>query len=303
MEEYEENIKKVGEKRARRKLIWNAMKFIRPGIILRNKFKRLNHLVMLKSNLLIAFRQLMRNKTFSAINISGLSIGIVAFVLILQYVNFEKSYEDFHTNSRQIFRITLDFYKDSQLVVSDCEMFAPIGPLLKEKYPEVLDYVRLYEYGRREVKLESKIFLENKVYFADPSALSVFSFNLIHGDKVSALNEPFQVVVTELLARKYFNRSDVTGEIIYISNRPYKITGVIADLSPNTHLKIDLLLSHSTIAKLWTYDETDFCCNNEYTYVLMDQQAEVGAFNQKLKSLSTELRDKIGDGDEQLWRM
>src|SRR5688500_5763811 len=99
-----------------------------------------NSKLMLKNYLQIAWRTLRKNIVFSYINIFGLAIGMAAFLFIAQYIRFERSYENFHTNADNIFRIATEFYNGSEYVMTDCETFAPLGPLLKEKLPEVIDF-------------------------------------------------------------------------------------------------------------------------------------------------------------------
>ena len=201
---------------------------------------------------------MMRNKVFSMINIGGLAIGMAAFMMIMHYVRFERSYENFHVNGDNIFRVTLDIYKGTEFVTADTEMYAPVGPMLKQKFPEVLEFVRLYDAGNREVKNKGKAFYEDRVFLADPSVFDIFSFQVLAGDARTALREPFQVVITRSEAEKYFGTWQVLGHTIEISKFPFRITGVIDDSPLNTHLKVNFLVSHATIAKLWEYDETKF---------------------------------------------
>src|SRR5687768_7191145 len=99
---------------------------------------------MLINYLRIAYRNLLKNPIFSYINIFGLAIGMAAFLFIVQYIRFERSYENFHKNADNVLRITTEFYNGSEYVTTDCETYAPLGPLLKEKFPEVVDFVRMY---------------------------------------------------------------------------------------------------------------------------------------------------------------
>ena len=99
---------------------------------------------MLKNYFRIAYRSLLKNQIFSFINLFGLAVGMTAFLLIVQYVKFEHSYENFHKNSDNVLRVVTEFYNGPEYVTTDCETYAPLGPLLKEKMPEVIDFVRLY---------------------------------------------------------------------------------------------------------------------------------------------------------------
>jgi putative ABC transport system permease protein len=252
---------------------------------------------MLKNYLSIAYRNLLKNSAFSFVNIVGLAIGMAAFLFIIQYVRFERSFENFHANADNIYRITLDLYNGNEYVVTDCEMYAPIGPMLKEKMAEVRDYVRMFHNdGLQDIEVGTQKFLEEGIYFADASAFKVFSMEVLQGDKSTALSEPYTTVLTESLAKKYFGHTDVVGESIKIDKQLYQITAIIADLPPNTHLKFHTLLSHTTLSKMYDwYKEDSWQGNNEYTYLLMVPGTDLEAFNKKLVALAISLKDKIGD--------
>ena len=145
---------------------------------------------MLQHYFTIAYRNLMKSKSFAFIHIIGLMVGITAFLLIMHYVRFERSYENFHKNASSIYRITLGIYKGPEYVITDCEMYAPIGPFLAQEQPEVLDFVRVYEIGTPEVKTADRKFYEPYVFLADPSILKVFTFDFLQGDPSTALVEP-----------------------------------------------------------------------------------------------------------------
>ena len=253
---------------------------------------------MLKNYLRIAYRSLLKNRAFSFINISGLAVGMAAFLFIIHYVRFERSYENFNANADNVYRITLDFYKGSEYVVSDCETHAPMGPMLKEKMPEVKDFVRMFHNdGLQDIKVGTQKFLEESIYFADPSAFQIFSLTILHGDPKSALTDPMQAVLTASMAKKYFGRTDVIGEAIEIDKTIYHITSVIADTPPNTHLKFSILLSHATLAKKyeWYKEEDNWNGNNEYTYLLIAPGTNLISFNKKLSAICATLKDKLGD--------
>ena len=250
---------------------------------------------MLKNYFRIAYRSLLKNQIFSFINLFGLAVGMTAFLLIVQYVKFEHSYEDFHKNSDNVLRVVTEFYNGPEYVTTDCETYAPLGPLLKERMPEVVDFVRLYGIdGLISVKSGTNNFLETGMYWADHSVFNVFTYTPVHGDLTKALIAPFEVVITESMARKYFGRADVTGESIEINNGVYAIKAVIADVPPNTHLKFSFLLSRLTFAtvKTW-YTDDKWNNNNEYTYVLTAPNTDLATFNKKLAELSTELKAVI----------
>lgn len=251
---------------------------------------------MLANNLRIASRTLMKNGVFSFINILGLAIGMAAFLFIVQYVRFERSYENPHLNADNILRLSAEFYNGSEYVMTDCETYAPLGPLLKEKMPEVVDFVRMYGIdGLINVKAGTKNFLESGAYWADHSVFNVFTHPVIHGDAKKALIAPFEAVLTESMAKKYFGRTNVVGESLEIDKYMFQVKAVIADVPANTHLKFSFLLSRLSFktVKPW-YPDDKWNNNNEYTYVLTVPQTDLKAFNEKLKDLSSnELKEVL----------
>ncbi len=227
----------------------------------------------------------------------GLAVGIGAVLLIVHYVRFERSYESFHTRADNIYRITLDLYKGSEYVVTDCEMYAPVGHMLKEQNAEVLDFVRMYNQSNMEVQTGNVRFFEDRLYFADSSLFNVFTLTMLQGNTRTALSKPWQAVITESTARKYFGNADGMGKTLDVNHKLYTVTGIIADLPPNTHLKYDILLSHVTLPLIWPdwYGDDKWGGNNEYMYLLMAPGTDLVQFNKKLITFSQTLKDKISN--------
>ncbi|HEY0653345.1 MAG TPA: ABC transporter permease, partial [Chryseosolibacter sp.] len=252
---------------------------------------------MVLNYLTIAFRNLFKSKVYSFLNIFGLALGVAAFLFIIHYVRFEKSYEQYNPQAENIYRITLDLYNGNEYVVTDCETYAPIGPILKDKMPEVVDYVRMmHNDGLQDIHVNDRAYLEEGMYFADPSAMQIFAINLINGDENDALGKPFQVALCESLAKKYFGRTDVVGETLKWKQNEYHVTGVFKDVPVNTHLKFNMLLSHASLPQLYGwYKDDSFNGNNEYTYLLMKPRTDLAAFQAKLDLFSQTLKDKIGN--------
>lgn len=252
---------------------------------------------MFSSYFKIGWRNLLKSKGYSFINISGLALGIACFLFLLSYVRYERSYEDFHKNADNIYRVTLDLYKGSEFLMTDCETYAPFGPLAKEQMPEVVDFVRMMNNDNTRVKIGEQKFLEEKSYFADSSVFTVFSFKSLHGNLATALSKPNQVVITASTAEKYFGRTDVVNESIEARGGLYKITAVLEDVPANTHLKFDFLLSHVTYPSIQNNytDDNWGSGNNEFTYLLMAPGTDIIAFNKKLTDLSASLKDKINE--------
>jgi putative ABC transport system permease protein len=253
---------------------------------------------MLRNYISVAYRSLFKNRVFSFLNILGLAIGMAAFLFIIHYVRFERSYESFHENADNIYRVTLDLYNGNEFIVTDCETYAPLGPILKAKHPEVIDYVRMYHNdGLQDIKVDNRRFLEEGIYFADASVFTVFTLQTLHGNPKTALIEPFKIALSETTAKKYFGKTDVVGESVKLLDQVYQVSAVFADQLPNTHLKYNALLSHATLAKIYNgYDEVaGWTGNNEYTYLQMVPGTDLAKFNTVLSDLSVSLKDKIGN--------
>jgi putative ABC transport system permease protein len=245
----------VGPKMARRRLTRNALKFIRPGIILRNRFTiRLINTLMIRSYLLVALRNILKNKTFSAINIFGLGTGLAVCLLIFQFVSFELSYDKFNEKLDRTYRITNDRFQNGQLIQHGTIMYPTIGPVMAREFPEIEEQSRIMPGGLMNLKVGDKVFRGDQVHFVDERLLSVFSFRMLAGDRASCLKEPYSLVVTETMARKIFEvqngqYADLLGkEVLWaLDERPYKITGVLEDVPENSHLTFDALVSYASL--------------------------------------------------------
>ena len=255
---------------------------------------------MLQNYLLSTLRNLTKRKGFSILNILGLSIGLAASLLILQYVKDELSFDNFHANGENIYRIKYDYYKDGDRVFECATAFNNIGPTLKADYPEVENICRLYlRYGGGIVQYEDISMKENNVFIADQSFLEMFSYPMIAGDIRTALKEPNTAVVEEATAKKYFGDQNPIGKRIrFGSQEEYEITGVIK--SPeNSHLKFTFLFSYKTYPSLnpgmtATNWEEGWGWYDFYTYVQLKPGADPVLLNAKFP----ELVKKLGrDGD------
>lgn len=225
-----------------------------------------------------AWRNLVKHKTFSLINIVGLAIGLSCFLLIAAYVLHELSYDKFNEKADRIYRVDAVIRfggTDMNLGVSS----DPMGPTLKKDYPEVEQYVRLYaSSGNRQVKKGDVYITEQSICYADSTVFDVFTLPAIAGDTRHALDEPNTVVISETAARKYFDRTDVVGQTIEVIEDellPYKITAVIKDMPENSHMYFDFLFS---MDNLRDYQLGNFLSHNFHTYILLKPGASPAAF-------------------------
>ena len=157
-----------------------------------------------------ALRNLAKHKVFSFINIFGLALGIAACLLILQYVRFERSYDNFHEKGDRIYRVQQNRYEEGKLSTAWAAGAAGIGPAVMEAVPEVEAYAKLVQRGG-VISYKNEKFREEKVYSATEGFLSMFSYPIIRGRAADALSQPNTAVLTESAAKKYFGDEDPIG--------------------------------------------------------------------------------------------
>ncbi|KYG73083.1 ABC transporter permease [Roseivirga echinicomitans] len=226
---------------------------------------------MLRNHFIVALRNIKKRKSFAIINIFGLTIGMTVCFLILTYARFEMSYDRFHPQAENIYRVTVDLYAEGTLQTSDAQCYPAVGPMAVEDFPEVEDFAMARHIGRFLFKNEDKAFNEDRVYFANPGWLNVFDWGMIQGDKASALNEVAKIVITESVAKKYFGDEDPMGKILTAvpggAEIPMQVTGVIKDVPENAHLKFDILISYQTGVQYLEWDYNNWNGNNEFMYL------------------------------------
>ena len=215
---------------------------------------------MIRNLLITALRNLRKNKFFSALNILGLGIGMAVFLLIAQYVHFEKSYENFIPGKENIYRVKLEVYKGNELIMASAENYPGAGPALKKELPEVMSFARAYNMGYKNnviitnenAKTGPIAFRQRRFLYADSTFLSLMGYQMARGDARTALQEPFTAVISEKYAKMYFGSEDPIEKTLRLRdddfvNELVKITGVFKDLPNNTHLKFDVLFSYNSL--------------------------------------------------------
>nr|HPH20634.1 ABC transporter permease [Haliscomenobacter sp.] len=199
---------------------------------------------MLYTQLKFAIRNLWRNKFYSMINIGGLAVGIAVSMLILVFVGHELSFDRFHKNADNIYRVKVTF-KFGEQEMQGTGMSAYMGPALKESTAGVKDYVRMFTSFNEKLAFKSDadhIFYEKRFVLADPSYFKVFSFPFLQGDPRTALDQPGKIVVSESIAEKYFGDSDVLGRTLTLNNGlNFVISGVIKNAPSNASLAFDII--------------------------------------------------------------
>jgi putative ABC transport system permease protein len=248
---------------------------------------------MFRNYLKVAFRNIRRNKLFSGINILGLAVGMACSIFILLWVQHERSYDKFHKNGANIYRLTVEVsgLKASLAV-------APIAKAMRNEIPAVKNTCMLsgtgglFQYGERR-------FEENRVYFADSTFLQLFSFPLVKGDKNTALLNPTNVLITEKLAKKYFGNEDPMGKVLRMNSTDnFTVTGVLANVPANSHLQFDMILPLRFMAR----GNDDFVKNvwdnyNYWTYVQLAENVNSAA---SVKNVNKQINDLLKRNEKNL---
>ncbi|UOE52152.1 ABC transporter permease [Mucilaginibacter sp. SMC90] len=217
--------------------------------------EKLNRNFMFKNYLKIAWRNLVRQRLYSLINISGLAVGLAVCMLIMLYVAHEHSYDRFHKNADRIFRPFAETKINGNTMYLDHMSYAS-GQIIKQSQPTVEDYMRTLNYFRPAVitnpsNLGQK-FSENKLVFADAGFFSFFSFKLLSGQASQVLSAPFSVVISQAMARKYFGNENPVGRQLTIrtdSAYTYQVTGVAENCPSNSSIEYNFVASNSGLIK------------------------------------------------------
>ena len=239
---------------------------------------------MFKNYLKTALRNLWKNKGFSSINIFGLAIGLTTCMLILFFVADETSYDNYNVNKDRIFRVDGDIqFGGNHFILAVCQ--EPMGPTLKKDFPAIKQYTRFRNYGGFLLKKGNNNIQEDRVIFADSTMFDVFTLPMIAGNPKTALVDPRSVVITEKMAKKYFNSTDVVGKsLVYNDTGNLKITGVIKDIPKQSHFNFDFFVSINGSLQAWEIN--NWLSHNLNTYVLLDKNADPKKLNAQLDAFT-----------------
>jgi putative ABC transport system permease protein len=244
---------------------------------------------MIKSSINTAFRHLSKNRSYALLNIFGLSLGLACFTLVALWVKDELSYDRFHSKAHRTYRVAGTFTNESGQF-DQAVTCIPLAPALVNDLPEVEDATRI-DLNGAVVQLGDKQFVEEDILAVDPSFFNLFSFKILKGDPATALKDPYNIMLSETMAKKYFGDKDPIGESLKIfqydpgeRGAEYKITGVIEDCPPNSQFHYNFLFSFKTIevARPQYFGYDGWFNNGYYTYVLLKPGANKTLLQSKL---------------------
>jgi len=286
IELFELNISKSSTKA--KQAFWSqVILHFRPDYI--KSFKtNLIHQSMFQNNFKIAWRHIFKKKLYSFINITGLGVGMASCMLILLFVNYELSYDQYHTNIDGIYRVLHGYQpiKDKNIPLKPEEFQvwgnAPVADAMKKDFPEIKSTFRFTSPTNYLMQYGEKIFQEDNIVYADSNAFDMFSWRMLDGNPKTALNNPSSIVLTEKLAQKFFGNENPVGKtLIMDGDRTYQVTGLMENVPTNSHFSFDALVSMSTfkgyrpqIFEMWGY--VDF-----YTYFTLNDNASIESLKSK----------------------
>ncbi|MCG3120619.1 MAG: hypothetical protein ALAOOOJD_03400 [bacterium] len=240
---------------------------------------------MLKNYLKIALRNLLKYKVYSFINVLGLAVGMASCILILLYVRDELSYDRHHEHAEQIYRVTREWFNsDGSTSLHLGHVAPPIGPLLKNDFPDILQMARINSGGNPLLRYQDQVFQEERFYFADPNIFEIFTLPLLHGDPKQALADPNSVVLTPAMAKKYFGSAEPLGKVINFNQQvDLKVTGVMQEIPANSHFHFDFLGSLKLPEQIFGEREfKNWSSNNYATYLLFSKNYSTANFLQAI---------------------
>jgi putative ABC transport system permease protein len=238
---------------------------------------------MLTIYLKIITRNLIKNKSYSLVNIFGLSIGIACALLILLWVRHELSYDRFHLKGNEIYRVV---QHDSHGINSRSP--AMLGPAVISDVPGVTAYTRVFKVPRSIFRQGEYRYYEDNGIVADPEFLSIFDFQITGGNVQTSLAEPFNIVITESLAEKYFGSTDPLFQTIELDGiSEFKVAGVLKDIPATSHLQFDFILPFSLLEMVTPHDIANWGGFNYTTYILLDNNTDVSETTDRINTIAS----------------
>ena len=249
---------------------------------------------MIKNFLVIALRNLKKDFWYNLVNILGLTMGITFSLFLIFYIKDELGYDRHNKKAGRIFRI-VSYIQEKDKNTDWTVTQLPLGPTLKKDYPEVEEQVRFLNRERTLFKNGDKGFYETKIYYVDSTIFNVFTHPFVEGTPATALNAPFDIVISKSLAEKYFGKNtSAVGKTLRTVYDTYKVTGVIEDVHKNSHIRFDMLISMSTLLRSSQGQGQDnWGSFNNFTYLLLKGGTNTQAFNKKLADVNKKFVEPI----------
>lgn len=275
---YEKRLNKGQRWKANMFFCLEVLDLMRPFAL--RKFSQPYTTMLLNNYVKVSYRNFIRQKLYSVLNLSGLVTGLTCFLLIFFYIQDELSYDRFHSKSERIYRV-LEHFESEGVGEHSASLPFPTGPALKNDFPQQIEHaVRLFNFQSPTLTLANvsadKAFTESQIFFADSNFLEVFDFTLLEGNRSLALDQPNSLLITQSMAKKYFGDEDPIGKVLrFQETQDLQVAGVLEDAPLNAHFQFDAIISFSSL-KSW-YNGTlpnGWYWNPCWTYILLDEHTD-----------------------------
>ncbi|MEO1253894.1 MAG: ABC transporter permease, partial [Bacteroidota bacterium] len=286
LELYQERIKQGKKWRADVYFLFDAIGLCRP-FAFKKRIKHSNNAAMFKNYFKITYRNFLRQKAHSFLNVTGLALGLACTILICFYINDEMSYDKFHSKSSRTYRV-LEKFESEGVGEHSASLPFPTGPALKMDFDrQVESVVRFFNFQSPSLALANKAadkgFNEPNIFFADSTLFDVFDFELIAGNKEASLNDPNSILITRSMVSKYFADEDPMGKTLeFQGDQNLVVTGVLEDAPKNVHFKFDFIISFSTLKSSFRGKLPDgWYWNPCWTYITLEENTKKAEFEEQ----------------------
>jgi putative ABC transport system permease protein len=256
---------------------------------------------MFKSHLLIALRNLKKQKFFSIVNIIGMAIGMAGFTLFALMAGVKLRADKFHENAERIYSVVQVFQAENKEERHIAFTPGPIAHALRSEFPEIEDAVRVYPAGRMTLRRGQDTFFENNMLFVDPTFLSMFSFGMTTGDPKTALSEPYSMVMSEAKAEKYFGDEDPIGQVLILrKDVNVTVTGIMKNISRTSSIRFDFLISMDTVRTLSGILD-DWSSHRMATFLLVPDGFDPSRFEERLPAFMAKFYDDSPESPQKMY--
>lgn len=305
VEDLEGDLTELYEERARKNIALAKTLFIRdllllfrPGVIRNFKgLKNLNYYPMFRNYWISAWRNLMKYKSFSVINIFSLTIGMVACMVIFLFVKDERSFDAFHEKRDKIYRLC-EVQSFPGTNTQNVALSMPgMGPTMAAEFPEIEAFTRFWGFGEQLLELDDKKITIDQVVAADTNFFEIFDYQLLLGEKGEVIDQPLNAVLSEEVAMKLFNKIEAVNETFILDGQQYIITGIMENVPENSHLQFDIMLSIGSATSSRPNFDSQFGSNFLNTYFVLNEGADLNSMSERYPEyLASKMdRDDIND--------
>lgn len=296
---FEYNIEKKGRRKAQWLYYREVISVIYFLSLKGNSRYSTNNSAMLKNNIIIALRNFKKHKNYAFLNVIGLSSGLMIFLLITLYTNYEFSYDNHHENADRIFRVYKSINTLDEPYI-DAGTPGPLAGTLVNEYPEVEAAARFIEWRKVLMQANEERFVEPSIMVADPSLFDIFRLDLIAGNKQEALAMGPNMAISESIAMKYFGRTDVINETMLLGRgQSMQVTAVFKDMPDNSHFKMNMIINFEWAENSNGSNLANWGNNPFYTYILLKKEAEANSLEAKLPEMRAKFANDPIDDDGQ----